>query len=191
MQTARALIFGAPIALSLAFGVVLLDAREPRQAQKAVLVTGATSGIGRNITERLASKGYFVYAGARSESDMKALNAIPNVQAIRLDVTIASDIANAVATVTKAGRGLYGVVNNAGVVIVAPLVEADEKDMDFIFSVNLYGPYRITKAFAPLLFESKGRVVNIENVPRARVPREVPALSGAHLRGSALPLERT
>lgn len=60
-------------------------------AQKAVLVTGASTGIGRKITERLAKEGYFIYAGARKEQDLKDLNAIPNVQAVRLDVTSADD----------------------------------------------------------------------------------------------------
>ena len=131
---------------------------------KAVLVTGASSGIGRKITEHLSAKGIFVYAGARSQKDLDDLNTIKNVQAVRLDVTVPADIAAAVETVKKGGRGLYGVVNNAGVAVVAPLVEVDEKDMDFIVQVNLYGPYRITKAFAPMLFESKGRVVNISSL---------------------------
>ena len=47
---------------------------------------------------------------------------------------------------------------------MAPLIELDEKDLDFIFDVNVYGPYRITKAFAPLLIESRGRVVNIGSI---------------------------
>ena len=132
--------------------------------QKAIVVTGASSGIGRKITERLAANGFFVYAGARAQKDLDELNAIKNVQAVRLDVTSASDIAAAVALVGKAGRGLYGVVNNAGVVVVAPMIEVEEKDLDFIFNVNMYGPYRITKAFAPMLLESKGRVVNISSL---------------------------
>ena len=131
---------------------------------KAVLVTGASSGIGRKITERLSAKGIFVYAGARSQKDLDDLNTMKNVQAVRLDVTMPADIAAAVETVKKGNRGLFGVVNNAGVAVVAPLVEVDEKDMDFIVQVNLYGPYRVTKAFAPLLFESKGRVVNISSL---------------------------
>jgi NAD(P)-dependent dehydrogenase (short-subunit alcohol dehydrogenase family) len=49
-------------------------------------------------------------------------------------------------------------------VVVAPLIEAEQKDMDYIFGVNVFGPYRITKAFAPLLLESKGRVVNISSL---------------------------
>ena len=101
---------------------------------------------------------------APAPKDLDDLNAIPNVQALRLDVTVATDIAAAVTTVKNAGRGLYGVVNNAGVVVVAPLIEAEEKDLDFIFNVNIYGPYRITKAFAPLLLEAKGRVVNISSL---------------------------
>jgi len=137
---------------------------QPSQSPKAVLVTGASSGIGRKITERLASQGFFVYAGARAQKDLDDLNTIKNVQSVRLDVTIPADIAAAVATVTRGGRGLYGVVNNAGVVVIAPMIEAEEKDLDFIFNVNMYGPYRITKAFAPMLLESKGRVVNISSL---------------------------
>jgi len=61
---------------------------EERAAQKAILVTGASSGIGRNLAERLAASGYFVYAGARKQADLDALNEIANIQAVRLDVTI-------------------------------------------------------------------------------------------------------
>ena len=149
-----ALLLAAPSAL----------AAQPGDARRAVLVTGASSGIGRRITERLAAGGYFVYAGARSRRDIDALSAIPNVQGVQLDVTVPADIAAAVATVTRGGRGLHGVVNNAGVVVAAPLIEADEKELDFIFGVNMYGPYRITKAFAPLLLQSRGRVVNISSL---------------------------
>jgi NAD(P)-dependent dehydrogenase (short-subunit alcohol dehydrogenase family) len=152
---------------SLGFSVLVLPASLIGQATstaKAVLVTGASSGIGRKITERLASQGFFVYAGARAQKDLDELNAIKNVQGVRLDVTVPADIAAAVATVNKGGRGLYGVVNNAGVVVVAPMIEVEEKELDFIFGVNMYGPYRITKAFAPMLLESKGRVINISSL---------------------------
>jgi NAD(P)-dependent dehydrogenase (short-subunit alcohol dehydrogenase family) len=130
----------------------------------AVVVTGAPSGIGRKITERLASTGYWVYAGARTQQEMDALNAIKNVEAIRLDVTSPSDIAAAVEHVQRGKRILRGIVNNAGVVAVAPLVEMSEKELGFVLDVNLFGPYRITKAFAPLLLESKGTVVNISSL---------------------------
>ncbi len=133
-------------------------------SQKAVLVTGASTGIGRKITEHLAARGYFVYAGARKDKDLRELNAIENVQSIRLDVTIQEEIDAAVETITQAGRGLYGVVNNAGVAIVGPLIEVEEDDLHFQMNVNVYGPYRITKAFSPLIIEAKGRINTIGSI---------------------------
>lgn len=137
---------------------------QPSSKQSAVLVTGASSGIGRKIAELLASKGHFVYAGARKQEDIDALSRIPNMQGIRLDVTSPSEVAAAVQTIRSAGRGLHGLVNNAGVAILAPLIEVDEKELSWLFDVNVYGPYRVTKAFAPLLIESKGRITTVGSI---------------------------
>ena len=133
-------------------------------AQKAVLVTGASSGLGRAMTEAMAAQGYFVYAGARKDKDMEELNAIENVQAVRLDVNKQDQIDAAVQTITQAGRGLYGLVNNAGVVLLRPLIEIDEKDFHFQMEVNIFGVYRITRAFAPLIIDSKGRISIIGSI---------------------------
>ncbi|MEX1993765.1 MAG: SDR family NAD(P)-dependent oxidoreductase [Steroidobacteraceae bacterium] len=136
----------------------------PGGGQKAVLVTGASTGIGRSITERLAAEGHFVYAGARKDTDLEELNAIENVQAVRLDVTKPADIEAAVLTITQAGRGLYGLVNNAGVAITGPFLDTKEEDFDFVMDVNTYGPYRVTKAFTPLIIASQGRVTTISSI---------------------------
>ena len=64
---------------------VIAQSADTGSAQKAVLVTGASTGIGRKITEVFADKGYFVYAGARKQKDLDALNAIANVQAYGRD----------------------------------------------------------------------------------------------------------
>jgi NAD(P)-dependent dehydrogenase (short-subunit alcohol dehydrogenase family) len=149
----------------LALAILILSATVHAQAPRgAVVVTGAPSGIGRRITERLASNGYWVYAGARTQQEIDELNAIKNVEAVRLDVTSSTDIAAAVALVQRGPRPLRGVVNNAGVVGVAPLIEMSEQELSFVLNVNLFGPYRITKAFAPLLLATKGRVVNISSL---------------------------
>jgi NAD(P)-dependent dehydrogenase (short-subunit alcohol dehydrogenase family) len=79
-------------------------------------------------------------------------------------VTRQDEIDAAVKTITDAGRGLYGLVNNAGVLVISPLVEIDEQEFDFQMNVNVYGPYRITKAFAPLIIESKGRIATIGSI---------------------------
>jgi NAD(P)-dependent dehydrogenase (short-subunit alcohol dehydrogenase family) len=127
-------------------------------------VTGASTGIGRRITERLAADGYFVYAGARKDSDLAELNAIDNVQALRLDVTKPEEIAAAVEAVTAAGRGLHGLVNNAGVAITGPFSDTAEDDFDFVMQVNVHGPWRVTKAFTPLLVAGKGRITTIGSI---------------------------
>lgn len=132
--------------------------------QKAVLVTGASSGIGRHIAERLAKDGHFVYAGARKAEDIKALSAIENIEGIRLDVTKQDEIDAAVALVRKRGKGLYGLVNNAGVGVLGPLIEFDEADMRFQMDVNVMGPYLVTRAFAPLIIESKGRITTTGSI---------------------------
>ena len=141
-----------------------VEARADGHETRAVLVTGATSGIGRAAAELLAGQGYFVYAGARKDADMAELNAIDNVKAVRLDVTKQDQIDAAVALVEREGRGLWGVVNNAGVNVVAPQVAATEDEFQFLFDVNVFGVYRVTKAFAPLVVESKGRIINISSI---------------------------
>jgi hypothetical protein len=141
-------------------GVVFAE----QTAQKAVLVTGASSGSGRIIAETLAARGYYVYAGARKQADLDALNEIKNIHAIRLDVTIQSEIDAAVDTVRNEGKGLYGLVNNAGVAVLGPLVEIPESDVEFVFDVNVYGPYRVTRAFAPLIIESRGRITTTGSI---------------------------
>ena len=146
-------------------------------ASKAVLVTGASTGIGRNVTERLARAGYFVYAGARKDADLAALSTIKNVQAIRLDVTKQADVDAAVATITKAGRGLYGLVNNAGVASVGPLATMNMDEIDLQLQVNVYGPVRMTRAFLPLLLESKGRITTIGSISGILAGKDLNAYS--------------
>jgi len=145
--------------------------------QKAVLVTGASTGIGRNVTEHLAAAGYFVYAGARKQADLEALGALKNVQAIELDVTRQGDIDAAVATITKAGRGLYGLVNNAGIATVAGATETTPDEFALLMDVNLYGPYRMTRAFAPLIIASRGRITTIGSISGVLASRDLAAYS--------------
>ncbi len=152
------------LTLLLALPLVGTAAGPEPSGQKAVLVTGASTGIGRKITERLAADGYFVYAGARKDSDLQALRAIKNVQPVRLDVTQPQDIAAAVDTVTKGGRGLYGLVNNAGVGTLGSLVTGSDDEFHLAMDVNVYGPYRVTKAFAPLIVAQKGRITTIGSI---------------------------
>ena len=154
-------VVATTFAASLNFSAALA---EDVDGSKAVLITGASSGIGRAATEQLAANGYFVYAGARKASDIEDLNGIDNVMAIRLDVTVQEEIDTAVKMIESEGRGLWGIVNNAGVSIHDPLIEAEISDLNFLFDVNVYGVFRISKAFAPMVIESQGRIVNISSI---------------------------
>ena len=132
--------------------------------QRAVLITGASTGIGRNMAERLAKEGYFVYAGARKDKDLAELDAIENIKAVRLDVTSQEDVDAAVALVRKEGRGLWGLVNNAGVATSGTVAETEDSDLDFVLNVNVNGVVRVTRGFIPLIVESKGRIVTTGSI---------------------------
>jgi len=132
--------------------------------QQSILVTGASTGIGRNLAETLAANGYHVYAGARKDKDLAALDAIDNVTAVQLDVTKQDQVNAVVEMIREKGTGLYGLVNNAGVAGGGEVVETPIEDQTFVYAVNVEGVYRTTKAFAPLVIESKGRIVTTGSI---------------------------
>lgn len=153
--------------LQLATVIALLAVAVPPAnagEQKAILVTGASSGIGRNLAEALAADGYFVYAGARKDKDLAELNAIENIEAVRLDVTQQDQVDAVVELIRSEGRGLYALVNNAGVGAGGPVVETPIEDQMFVFAVNVEGVYRTTRAFAPFVIESQGRIVTTGSI---------------------------
>lgn len=132
--------------------------------QKAILVTGASTGIGRHLAESLAADGYHVYAGARKDKDVAELDAIENITAVRLDVTKQDQVNAAVEQIRSDGGGLYGLVNNAGVGGGGFVADTPVDDQSFVYRVNVEGVYRTTKAFAPLVIESKGRIVTTGSI---------------------------
>lgn len=153
----------ATLVVVLVIGQVVSQPVEASE-QKAVLVTGASTGIGRNMAERLASEGYFVYAGARKDKDLEELDAIENVKSVRLDVTSQEQVDAAVALIHEEGRGLWGLVNNAGVATSGPVVSLEDADLDFVLNVNVNGVVRVTRAFIPLIVASKGRIVTTGSI---------------------------
>ena len=128
---------------------------------KAILVTGASTGIGRDIAEQLSKMGHIVYATARRESDLQELSAIEHVHALELDVSKPDQIERARAYVESQETGLFGLINNAGIGPLGQLSTFSDEDMHQLFNVNVFGPHRMTNAFLEFLVESKGRVVNI------------------------------
>ncbi len=131
---------------------------------KPVLITGASTGIGRKTTELLIDKGKKVYACARKEKDITDLNELPNTTAFQLDVTNPEQISKVVQQINEIGGGLYGIVNNAGIVNLGPIYSHAEEAVMEIFDVNVFGVQRVTNAMLPFLFDSEGRIVNISSI---------------------------
>lgn len=128
------------LGLWVASAAVAAESGAPEPAaMRAVLVTGASAGIGRKVTERLAAAGFHVFAGARKPQDIEALSKLPNVTGVRLDVNSTADIAAAVELVRASGHALHGLVNNAGVVVIDPVLSMTDEDFDFQMQANVYG----------------------------------------------------
>ncbi|WP_225846198.1 SDR family oxidoreductase [Streptomyces sp. HPF1205] len=138
------------------------------ETSRAVLLTGASGGVGLATTRALAEQGYRVYAGVRNVNEFQG--AKRNVHPIRLDVTDPESIAAAVESVyAKGDTALAGIVNNAGIIIQGPMELVPADDLRQQFEVNVLGPAAVTQAFLPLLRRGRGRLVNI-TASTARVP---------------------
>ncbi len=128
-----------------------------------ILITGASSGIGRACTEFLALKGFNIYAGARKKEDIEALNKIKNVIGLKIDVTDEQTINDAFNFIKNESSGLFAIINNAGIVSAGPLMDISTIDLINQFNINLIGIHRITSTFFPLILESKGRIIMISS----------------------------
>jgi NAD(P)-dependent dehydrogenase (short-subunit alcohol dehydrogenase family) len=129
----------------------------------SVLVTGASRGIGRAAALRLASAGWDVYAGVRSEADGAGLvaGAPDRVTPITLDVTDAEQVA---ALPHSLPARLDAVVNNAGVAVGGAIEALPVDQLRHQFEVNVVGQVAVTQAVLPLLRASRGRIVFISSI---------------------------
>lgn len=133
---------------------------------RAVLVTGASTGIGKATALVLDANGYRVFAGVRKEEDGRALSdeASGLLTPLLLDVTDSDAIAGAVARVEEeAGGRLAGLVNNAGLSLNGPLELLPVSEIRRLFEVNVVGLLAVTRAFIPLLRRGRGRLVNVSS----------------------------
>ena len=134
----------------------------------AVVVTGASSGIGRATALLLDSKGYRVFAGVRKDEDAKSLKEAGSdrLKPIKLDVAKDRSIASAKRTVARAvgDEGLVGLVNNAGIGRGGPVEFMDLDDLREQLEVNVIGQVAVTQAFLPLLRKKKGTVILIGSI---------------------------
>jgi NAD(P)-dependent dehydrogenase (short-subunit alcohol dehydrogenase family) len=137
-----------------------------QQPQKAALVTGVSTGIGRATAELLAARGYRVFGGLRRSGPGEPLPAAPaGVEPLELDVTSDEAVAQAAARLTRElPDGLYALVNNAGIAPPAVLELADLDEFRRVLEVNTIAPLRVIQAFLPLLRQRRGRIINMSSM---------------------------
>lgn len=133
-----------------------------------IMVTGASSGIGRAAAARLADAGHVVFGAARGGNALDVLAAEhPQVRPIVLDVTDGASIDDArqqVGTWT-AGHGLDVLVNVAGTLVLGPVEAVSTERIRAQFEVNVFGSLAVTRAFLPPMRErGAGRIVNVSSI---------------------------
>ncbi|MDD3237852.1 MAG: SDR family oxidoreductase [Candidatus Gastranaerophilales bacterium] len=132
-------------------------------AKKAVLITGASSGIGKEIASKLAQEGYQVFAGIRKKSDKFKLEKISkNITGVYLDVTNQAGIDKAFWYVLKKTDSLYALINNAGIAVGGPMEFLPVKKIKEQFDINVFGAVAVAQKFLPIL--NDGRIINMSSM---------------------------
>lgn len=139
-----------------------------KTATGAVLVTGASSGMGKACALRLSQAGFTVFAGVRKERDAQMLRQEGSSRLIpvMLDVTNDQAIAQAcqVIRASVGAAGLVGLVNNAGVGVTAPIELVPLEELRRQFDINVIGQVAVIQTFLPLIRAARGRIINVGSV---------------------------
>ena len=139
------------------------------EGKKAILITGASTGIGRACALYFDSIGFKVFAGVRREADGNALreNASARLTPVLIDVTDSESIKSALKFISgeMGNAGLAGLVNNAGIVTASGLLEfLPIAEIRNLLEVNLIGHIAVTQAFLPLIRKGHGRIVYMGSI---------------------------
>ena len=167
LAAAAALLAAAPAAFSVSYKTYAVTT-----GSGAIVVTGASTGIGAHAAEALARKGWVVFAGVRSEAGAAAVRAlgVGTLLPLVIDVTKPASRAAALAAVEaelaeRGGLPLVALVNNAGISRSGlPLEVEPEAHTRDTFETNVFGALATTQAFLPLLRASRGRIVMVSSV---------------------------
>ena len=137
---------------------------------ESVLVTGASTGLGREMAIHLAERGFRVYATVRdmSCSDSRlssAANLNPNLTVMALDVTDKASVEHAVSSIVAESGGIYAVINNAGIGLRGYFEDLDDEDIRKMFDANVFGVMQVTRAALPHMRKARrGRILMISSV---------------------------
>ena len=135
--------------------------------KKVWLITGCSTGFGRALAQEVLAKGYQAAVAARNTDDVKdIIEAYPDTAlAVRLDVTITTDIKAAVETTVNHFGQIDVLVNNAGIGYFAAIEESEDEQVRKMFEINVFGLARMTQAVLPVMrSQRRGHILNISSI---------------------------
>lgn len=156
---------------------------------QSVLITGASTGIGRAIALDLARSGHQVFASVRKAEDGADLEkSDANIIAVLFDVTDEDALQKGLKVVRERllPERCFSLVNNAGIAVPGPLEDIAPAEFRRQFEINVFGAMRVTQVFLPLIRETKGRVVNMSSVSGLMTPPFLGAYSASKFALEAL-----
>ena len=131
---------------------------------QSVLITGASSGIGKATAQKLLEENYIVYAAARRVERMGELEAAGAV-VLKMDVTNEDDIVGGVERIKREQRGVDILINNAGFGLFGAMEDTPLEEARYQFEVNLFGVARLTQLVLPHMRErGAGKIVNVSSI---------------------------
>lgn len=133
------------------------------QSNKTILITGCSpGGIGYALAREFHSRGLHVFATARNEKALADLTALEGIEALPLEVTSPESILELKNhIVERTGGSLDYLVNNAGRNYTVPALDLDFTEVEDCFDINVISVMRMCQAFAPLLIQASGTIINI------------------------------
>lgn len=128
---------------------------------QTVLITGASSGLGKSIAEYLLAKGFKVYGTSRNPKE----DVVNGIHFLKMDVTDGESITQATQQLLKNENRLDFLINNAGRGISGPMEEISEKDLKELFETNYFGPLNVIKAVLPTMrAQGSGMIINVTSI---------------------------
>lgn len=134
---------------------------------KVWLITGCSTGFGRELAKEVLASGYRAAVAARNTDDVKDItDAYPDTAIpVKLDVTKADDISAAVTQITEKFGQIDVLVNNAGIGYFGAIEESEEEEVRRMFEINFFGLANVTKAVLPLLRKQRnGHILNVASI---------------------------
>ncbi|MGH7045322.1 MAG: SDR family oxidoreductase [Stellaceae bacterium] len=139
-------------------------------SKDSILVTGSSTGLGKETALHLAERGFRVYATVRDVRQAEGLlgaarDRHTDLQVLPMDVTDSTSIRRAIETIVAEAGGIYGVINNAGIGLRGYFEDLAEDEVRQVFEANVFGTMAVTRAVLPhMRAAGRGRIILLSSI---------------------------